>query len=228
MQSDKVTDLFYGMSFLAGTGLLWASTTPSLSHHVLLGMIALWSIRLALYLFRRVHVMGHDARFNQLRKRFIAIAGFWLLQTISIIILSLPIIFFFQSPSISFGGFQWLGLALWLMGWLVESIADQQKFSFRINPANEGHFINSGLWKWVQHPNYLGEILCWIGIFIFVIPALKGWEWIAIISPIWIATLLLFISGIPLLQRASKKKYGHLEKYQTYRKNTALLIPYIY
>ena len=146
------------------------------------------------------------------------------------LILSIPILIIYQKSNIEFGSvytYTW-NRDFGLSDCLIETIADQQKFAFRQNSANDGQFIQTGLWKRVQHPNYLGEILCWIGVFVCAIPSLENWEWLAIISPIWITFLLVFVSGIPLLQKASQKKYGSLKSYQTYQKNTPLLIPFLY
>jgi len=227
-QSDKATDLFYSLSFIALTGVLWLTKADSLMHHLLLGMILLWGFRLGSYLFKRIHAIGKDDRFDEMRKHFIRFASFWTIQALSVLILSIPIIIIFQKATIKFGPIHLLGVAIWALGLSIETIADQQKFAFRQNSANDGQFIQTGLWKQLQHPNYFGEILCWLGIFICAIPSLENWEWLAIISPIWITFLLIFVSGIPLLKKASNKKYGSLKSYQTYQKNTPLLIPFVY
>lgn len=227
-QSDKATDLFYSLSFASLTVFLWFASADSLIHHFLLGMVLLWSFRLGSYLFKRIHAMGKDDRFDEMRKQFIRFAGFWTLQALSILILSIPIIIIYQKSNIEFEAIHAIGIIVWALGLLLETIADQQKFAFRQDSANDGQFIQTGLWKHLQHPNYLGEILCWIGIFVCAIPSLENWEWLAIISPIWIVFLLVFVSGIPLLQKASQKKYGHLNSYQNYQKNTPLLIPFLY
>lgn len=227
-QSDKATDLFYSLSFAGLTFILWLGKADSLIHHFCLGMILLWSFRLGSYLFKRIHAMGKDDRFDKMRKSFVRFAGFWILQALSVLILSIPILILYQKSMIPFGSIHITGIFIWIIGLTVETIADQQKFNFRQNPDNKGQFIQAGLWKHLQHPNYLGEILCWIGLFVCVVPSLENWEWLSIISPIWITFLLVFVSGIPILQRASKKKYGHLESYQNYQKNTPLLVPFLY
>lgn len=227
-QSDKVTDLFYSLSFIVLTSILWFQKADSLVHHFVFFMVSLWGLRLGGYLFKRIHTMGKDDRFDRMRQRFIAIAGFWFLQAMSILILVIPIIIVFTKPTIILQPIHIIGMVIWLIGLTIETVADQQKFTFRQNKTNDGSFIQTGLWKRLQHPNYLGEILCWIGLFIVAIPSLEGWEWLSIISPIWISLLLCFISGIPLLQKASQKKYGHLVRYQNYQKNTSFLIPFLY
>lgn len=227
-QSDKATDLFYSLSFAGLTLILWLGKADSLIHHFCLAMVLIWSFRLGSYLFKRIHAMGKDDRFDNMRKSFIRFAGFWFLQAVSVLMLSIPMLILYQKSIIPFGSTHIIGILIWTFGLGIETFADQQKFSFRQNPANNGQFIQSGLWKYIQHPNYLGEILCWVGLFICVVPSLESWEWLSIVSPIWIIFLLVFVSGIPLLQKASKKKYGHLESYQNYQKNTPLLVPFLY
>jgi steroid 5-alpha reductase family enzyme len=227
-QSDKVTDLIYALSFEVLAFVLWYNSESNIINHIMLIITSLWSIRLGVYLFIRVHKMGHDNRFEQMRKNLVQVSGFWTLQTASILILSTPIIILFQKSSTDLSGIHLLGAMIWLAGWLIESIADLQKYQFRTAIKNKGNYINTGLWKIVQHPNYLGEILCWFGLFIFVSPVLEGWEWLSVISPLWISLLLIKISGIPLLQISGQKKYGEVRGYSEYRKKTALLIPYIY
>ena len=228
MQSDKVTDLIYSLSFILLTSVLWWSHDNSLVHHLILVMITLWGGRLGGYLFIRILTKGKDERFNQMRKQFFRIAGFWSLQTGSILILAIPIFILFSYTNIKTSGIHYLGLGVWSIGWFIETISDWQKFRFKTNPSNKGKVIQHGLWKVVQHPNYLGEILCWIGVFLVVLPVLQGWQWIAIVSPLWIITLLVFISGIPLLQKQSAQKYGHLDMYRKYTSNTPLLIPFVW
>lgn len=228
-QSDKLTDLIYSLSFLLlSTILLFVKADYSWAKLILVAMVSLWSIRLGTYLFVRIHHMKQDQRFDEMRKKFVAIAGFWTLQTVSIYIIALPVVIFLNKGDIELNYLAYLGLVIWGLGWLIESISDYQKFKFRKNPAHQNDFVNVGLWKYLQHPNYLGEILCWLGIWLFTAAYLVGLEWLAILSPLWIVTLLVFISGIPLLQKKAIKKYGRLPAYQHYQKKVAKLIPFIW
>ena len=227
-QTDKLTDLTYNASFFIATFYLFLNSDKSIVQILLFIMIACWSLRLGFYLFRRVHKMGRDSRFDEMRPSWISFGKFWLLQTGSIIILILPVLFFYTKPAAEWSIFSSIGFGIWLLGFLIEAIADFQKSQFKSKSKNKGLFIQSGLWKKIRHPNYLGEILVWLGIFIFCIPHLSGMEWIAIISPLWITTLLIGISGIPLLKKDYERKYGHLDSYQKYVKESKLLIPGIY
>ena len=194
-QSDKLTDLIYSLSFVVAALALFFQGVTSLNEQLLLGMLLIWAFRLGTYLFLRINAIGKDERFNEMRKRWWAIGGFWLLQTVSIYILLAPFIVFEAYGSQTWGTGRTVGLLCWSIGFILETIADFQKYKAKraqVTPS----FIDQGLWKYLRHPNYTGEILCWIGMFVFVAVDLKGWMWLSLISPIWITTLLLFISGI--------------------------------
>ena len=121
-----------------------------------------------------------------------------------------------------------IGLAVWLAGLVIETVADLQKSRFASLPENQGRWIDSGLWRYSRHPNYLGEILVWVGVYVFAVPSLSLPEsFIALISPIFITILLRYVSGVPLLEKAADKKWGNSEGYQQYRLRTGLILPKI-
>ena len=104
-------------------------------------------------------------------------------------------------------------------------MADQQKARFSSDPANKGKFISTGLWSKSRHPNYFGEILLWIGVATVAVPALEGWQRVALISPLFVTLLLTKVSGVPLLEKKSDSKWGGQEDYEAYKKATPVLIP---
>jgi steroid 5-alpha reductase family enzyme len=118
-----------------------------------------------------------------------------------------------------------IGTLIWILGFSLEVIADNQKSKFRYNPENKDKFISTGIWSWSRHPNYFGEILLWIGITVIALPVLQGWQFITLISPVFIIILLTQISGVRLLELRGKKKWGDNEEYKNYIKNTSVLIP---
>ena len=118
-----------------------------------------------------------------------------------------------------------VGLSIWLLGFGVEVIADNQKSAFNKDPDNQGKWIDSGLWSYSRHPNYLGEILLWTGIACFGVPCFTGLERVAWISPVFVFLLLTKLSGIPILDKRALEKWGDDEEYQTYRENTPALLP---
>jgi steroid 5-alpha reductase family enzyme len=224
-QSDHLTDISYSLCFIAVTlYFLMAYGDLTLGRLVLALMVILWGVRLGGFLFYRIHKMGKDARFDAFRGDAMGFLKFWLLQSISISIIVLPVLFGLLSNDLQVHIF---AVILWIVGWTLQSVADWQKFTFRSqNPFNS--FINNGLFTYVRHPNYTGEILIWLSIFWYVSSILAGWEWIALISPVWIIVLLVKISGIPLIEEANQKKYQGNLAFAEYTKKTWRLIPFLY
>jgi steroid 5-alpha reductase family enzyme len=117
---------------------------------------------------------------------------------------------------------------VWAFGFGVEATADAQKSRFRANPENRGKSIQTGLWARSRHPNYLGEIVLWVGVAIISLPILRGWEWIALISPLFVTVLLTRISGVPILEKRADEKWGGQEDYEAYKERTPVLIPRLF
>ncbi len=227
-QSDKLTDLIYSLSFFVVAIFLYFQSSNTITTFILTILICLWAVRLGGYLFWRINKMKKDTRFDERRPNFSSLLNFWLLQTGSILVILIPAIIFYGKPNAEIQLAQIIAIAIWLLGFLLESIADFQKSNFKSKPENKGKFVQSGLWSIVRYPNYLGEILCWIGVFLFCTPVFISGNWISIISPIWIIILLVFISGIPLLEKSSKEKYGKMKAFQQYVETTSKLIPGVY
>ena len=118
-----------------------------------------------------------------------------------------------------------VGVIVWMAGFAIEAVSDAQKNRFRADPANKGKFINTGLWSRSRHPNYFGEITLWLGVAIIALPVLSGWQWVAMISPVFVFLLLSRVSGVPMLEEKADKKWGGQEDYEAYKKNTPVLIP---
>jgi steroid 5-alpha reductase family enzyme len=128
-----------------------------------------------------------------------------------------------QTPAIGITGV--LGLILWIAGFAIEVVADKQKRDFRRDPDNSDRFIQHGLWAWSRHPNYFGEILLWCGIAVIALPALQGWQYATLISPVFVYLLLTKVSGIPMLDAHALKRWGDEDDYRAYRKATPVLFP---
>ena len=96
---------------------------------------------------------------------------------------------------------------------------------FRQDPANHGRFIQVGLWRWSRHPNYFGEILVWVGVALVAAGGLTGWASATLISPFFVALLLVGVSGIPLLDRRGEERWGQDPAYREYRDTTPALVP---
>lgn len=86
-------------------------------------------------------------------------------------------------------------------------------------------FISTDLWAWSRHPSCFGEIALWTGIAIMAIPLLSGWRWVVLISPVFVTLLLTRVSGIPMLEARADKRWGDDEAFQSYTRDTPVLIP---
>ena len=227
-KTDQLTDISYAITFigLAFFGFVTnLFTVPSL---ILYFMILLWAGRLGVYLFGRIRKIGRDKRFDGMRDKFWLFGRFWLLQGISVWIILLPVSLFFNSPPSVLTVLSLPGFLIWLTGLLTETIADMQKYRFISDPSNRGKWIQDGIWKYSRHPNYLGEILVWIGVYFFTLPGLSfSHAWIGLIGPLFITLLLLFVSGIPMLEKSAELKWGEREDYLEYKRRVGILLPKI-
>lgn len=226
LRTDKLTDISYAVTFVvvAVFGLAVGGVTfPSL---LIVLMVLMWAARLGGYLLIRIRKIKKDKRFDGMRESFWRFSRFWLLQGLTVWVVLLPSLLFMQKGIEEISAFAYIGVLIWLVGLLIEAFADAQKFKFINDPANKGKWIESGLWKYSQHPNYFGEIVLWVGVYVYAIFGLNATEsLIGALSPIYIIVLLIFVSGIPLLEKAAQKRWGENEEYRAYKKRTSTLIP---
>jgi steroid 5-alpha reductase family enzyme len=189
-------------------------------------LVSVWTLRLGLFLFRRIQADGGDSRFDEIKTepgRFLVawtLQGLWVFLTASAALAAIT-----AGYDVRLGALDGIGAAIWAIGFGIESIADSQKRRFRGDPDNEGRFISEGLWSWSRHPNYFGEIVLWIGVAVIAASTLEGWRWVTLVSPLFVIVLLTRISGIPLLERRADKRWGGEESYERYKARTSVLIP---
>lgn len=189
-------------------------------------MVVVWALRLGSFLFRRVRRDGRDGRFDRIKLDPLRFFMTWTLQGLWVLLTSAcALAIVTGAERESFGAFAVVGAAVWLIGFGVEVVADRQKSAFRADPSNRGGFITTGVWSWSRHPNYFGEIVLWSGIAIMAVPVLSGWRWVALVSPVFVALLLIRISGIPALERRGAKRWGDDPAYQAYVRATPVLVP---
>lgn len=225
-RTDKVTDLSYGLTFIILAIIFLIMSSFGINQIILTLLILFWGLRISGYLFRRILKTGKDSRFDKIRHDFLKFGGFWLFQAFAVWIIMLPALIVLNSKQqTNFNIFSLLGIGIWLLGFIIESFADQQKYNFKSKSDNKDKWIDKGLWKFSRHPNYFGEILCWVGIFIFSIPYLSNLYWFSIISPLFIAFILIFVSGIPPLEKRYDEKYKDNKSYKEYKRKTSLLVP---
>lgn len=223
---DKLTDFAGGSNFVI-LALLTAilKGTWHFRQVILTLFVLIWGLRLSFFLLFRILQWGEDRRFDKIRTNLRKLAIFWSFQVVWVWVVSLPVILVNASsgnPRIQSQDF--IGWSMWLVGFLIEAISDQQKLQFKKDSTNTGRWCNIGFWKWSRHPNYFGEILLWWGVFIASTPLLEGAKWLAVTGPIFLTALLLFLSGIPLLEYSANKKFGGLTEYREYKRKTSPLV----
>jgi steroid 5-alpha reductase family enzyme len=190
---------------------------------LLSSFIIIWAIRLGSFLFFRIKKDGEDKRFRSIKPSPTRFFMTWSLQGMWVSICSACALAGIANGIIVNSLF-YFGAFIFVLGFIVEIIADNQKTKFRKDPANKDKFIDSGLWSYSRHPNYLGEITLWLGVSIMSLSSLTGWQLITLISPIFTYVLLVYISGVRILEARGKKKWGHLDSYKDYVKKTPSLL----
>ena len=232
-KTEKFYDLTGSLTYISAILLALYSTNTSQSFDLgglIIGLaIIVWAIRLGSFLFMRIHKDKKDGRFDSIKTSFSQFFMTWTLQGMWVFICSSAALVAIANPTgVVINSVFMLGLALFILGFVVEVIADNQKTVFRSIPENKDLFINEGLWARSRHPNYFGEITLWTGITVMGISTFEGMNYLAIFSPIFSYLLLVYVSGVRMLEYRGHKKWGHLEEYQNYKKNTPKLIPKLY
>nr|WP_256447025.1 DUF1295 domain-containing protein [Arthrobacter sp. H16F315] len=226
-QTEKFYDLTGSLTYIAIT-LLLVLLTPGIDARALLlaAMVLVWALRLGSFLFRRISKAGKDDRFDEIKPSFVRFLNVWTIQGLWVVFTAAAAwVAITSATRVALDWFALIGFVLWAVGFAIEAVADLQKSRFNADAANKGHFISTGLWSKSRHPNYFGEILLWIGVAVIAAPALEGWQWVALISPVFVILLLTRVSGVPLLEQKSDKKWGGQADYEAYKKNTPVLIP---
>jgi len=225
-KTDVVTDLSYSLTFALLAAVLPFTGGRDPVQIAASLLVLIWAVRLGTYLFRRILRMKVDHRFDEMRDKPLRFARFWLLQAVAVAVIMLPVTYLLsREEAPGFGAWAIAGTAIWLAGLVIEAVADAQKSAFKAREENRRRFISSGLWHYSRHPNYFGEILVWWGLFIYAVPFLSGAAFAVVVGPIFITLLLLFVSGIPLLERSAEEKYGADPSYREYKRRTSILVP---
>ena len=226
-QTERFYDLTGSITYIAVTlAAISVATAPSGAQWLIAIMIFIWAGRLGSFLFRRIHAAGGDQRFDHIKVSSSRFFVAWTLQGAWVVMTSCAALTAILSAErTAVGVIYVMGAVMWVAGFVIEVMADQQKSRFRADPANAGRFINVGLWARSRHPNYFGEILLWAGIAVMAIPYLSSTQWVVMLSPLFVYALLTRISGIPTLARRGQQLWGDDPIYQAYVANTPRLLP---
>ena len=223
-KTEKFYDLAGSSTYIFAVSYILYDSSQNLTNLILGTAIIVWAVRLGSFLFFRIKKAGEDKRFKEIKQSPTRFLLAWSLQGMWVSMCSLCALTALSTENgVMLNGYLYLGFGLFLTGFLIEIIADKQKSKFRSNLDNKDKFINTGLWSKSRHPNYLGEIILWLGISIMSISSLSGLQYLTLVSPLFTYLLLVYVSGVRLLEESGNKKWGHLNSYKEYVKNTPVL-----
>tara|TARA_A100001011_G_C14234691_1_gene810444 strand:+ start:121 stop:993 length:873 start_codon:yes stop_codon:yes gene_type:complete len=227
-ETEHYFDLTGSLTYVSVTLLAILFTVDISLRDILLALFVwIWAFRLGSFLFVRVKKAGSDGRFDLMKKDFWwflmtwTIQGLWVFLTLAMALAAIT-----SESKMAIDIFAVVGTLIWIFGFSIEVVADQQKTNFKDDPDNKDKFITVGLWSWSRHPNYFGEMVLWIGIAVIAFPVLIGWQLVALISPIFVIFLLTRISGITMLESRGYKKWKDDPAYIDYLERTSVLVPF--
>ena len=222
---NDVADIAWGIGYIILCIYLFITYPVSPVLILLYALVTAWGLRLSLYIYTRNKNKAEDFRYKAWREqwgKYFYLRSYlqvFLLQGFFLLIIISPVIHAAIVPVVIWDFFTWIGLCCWIIGFYFQAVSDWQLAVFKSNQKNKGVIIQTGLWKYSRHPNYFGEILMWWSIFIITIPFENSFYFI--VSPLTITLLLVFVSGIPMLE----KKYKGNAAFEDYKKRTSALIP---
>ncbi len=226
-QTEVFFDITGSVTYVLVTVGLIALTPVRDARAVLLAaLVVLWALRLGPFLFRRVRRAGSDDRFDEIKPSFLRFLTVWTVQGLWVTFTAMAAwVGITSSQRTELDAFAVVGVVVWGAGFALEVVADLQKSRFRADPTNAGQFISTGLWSRSRHPNYLGEIVLWIGVAVIAVPVLTGWQWVVLASPVFVAVLITTVSGVPLLEQKAEARWGGRPDYEEYTRRTPVLVP---
>ena len=228
-QTEKFYDLTGSLTYLS---VVWYSlfyssnsfTDLNGANIAIVLLITFWAVRLGSFLFMRIHKDGEDKRFRTIKPSATQFFMTWTLQGLWVSLCSMCALTAISSESgVIVNTLFYIGFNLFLFGFIIEVIADKQKTAFRSIPENRDKFITTGLWAKSRHPNFFGEIVLWTGIAVMSFSSLSGLQYLTLISPFFTYLLLVYVSGVRMLEARADKKWGDNEEYKKYKANTSVL-----
>ena len=190
--------------------------------------ILIWTLRLGSFLLKRVMDAGEDKRFRTIKTNPTQFFMTFNLSALWVVICSLCALTAVSNGVLEVKPIFYMGLLVFIIGFLIEVIADNQKTAFRAVPENADSFITTGLWSVSRHPNYFGEVTLWLGIAMMPLPYLEGVQYWTLISPIFSFVLIYFVSGVRMLEARANVKWGENKEYLDYVKKTPIFFPKIF
>ncbi|MEI8232943.1 MAG: DUF1295 domain-containing protein [bacterium] len=227
IRNNSIVDIIWGLGFVIIALIAFLFSVPSIASQIVFVYVSIWGIRLVVHLTLRNWGKGEDFRYQAMRQKW---GKHWVLnsffqvfifQWLLMQLVAVPIVLTMTGKSAISPIFLFLGMALWLTGFFFEVVGDWQLNQFKKKKSNKGKLMTTGLWSLTRHPNYFGEATLWWGI-VFLAYGVTH-NYLVFIGPLTIDFLLLFVSGIPLLE----KKYQGRADWRAYAKATPAFFPKI-
>ena len=226
-KNNSIVDMGWGLGFaVIAVYTLLVGKNYHFRSILVTALVITWGLRLFYHIVNRNSGKPEDFRYSTMRKewgKWAALRAFlqvFMLQGVLMLVIAYPVIMNNSSFNGSIGGLEIIGLLVWTLGFIFEVVGDKQLKIFIADKKNKGHIMKEGIWKYTRHPNYFGEAIMWWGIFMISLSSKSGI--IGIISPILLTFLLLFVSGVPMLE----KHYKDNEEFQSYAKVTSIFVPW--
>lgn len=221
---NDLADVAWGLGFLVVVAWCMAARPVDARDLILYALVTVWSLRLSTHIAVRSLDRGEDFRYRRWREEWrgaVLLRSYlqvFLLQGALMLVVAAPVLVTAASEGPPPGRLAAVGAGLWAVGFFFEAVGDRQLLRFIRDPEREG-LMTEGLWRYTRHPNYFGEVTLWCGVFLVALPAERG-VWAAA-SPIAVTVLLLFVSGIPMLE----EKYEGDPEFEAYRRRTSAFVP---
>lgn len=228
---NDIADIAWGLGFVLVTGIAYLlNSAPSLASTLMLLLVSLWGARLSMHIANRNRSKSEDYRYEKWRKEWKSL--FYIRSYFQVFILQGLLLLIIAIPAVLTAGLEnkiditsWAlaGVLLWATGFYFETVADLQLRKFSLKKTSPNEVLTSGLWRYSRHPNYFGEVLQWWGIWLIMLSTTLPIEIkiLCLLSPLTITVLILFISGIPMLE----KKFMKNPAYRKYAASTSRFLP---
>jgi steroid 5-alpha reductase family enzyme len=228
LKNASIVDPFWGLGFAVAAGYYFLQTHGIFTRQVLvLALVAIWGLRLSIYLFWRNWGKGEDFRYQEFRRKYgehrywwISFFQVFLLQGFLMWLVSAPLLGAMYHSSTSLNIFDYAAVLFWIIGFSFEAGGDYQLAKFKSKPENKGKVLDKGFWKYTRHPNYFGDSAVWWSFALFSIAA---GSYIPVLGAVLMTALIIKVSGVSLLEKSLKDKKP---EYRDYIKKTSAFIPW--
>ena len=229
IKNVSIVDIFWGLGFVIAAGFFFIKTE---GYHprklILMSLVAIWGMRLTIYLAWRNIGKGEDFRYREFRRKYGENRYWWisyfqtfLLQGVLMWLISAPLLgaqYSLANPSLNI--LDYIGIVVWLTGFCFEAGGDLQLARFKSDPSNKGKVLDKGFWRYTRHPNYFGDSAVWWG---YGIICLASGSWIPVTGSLIMTALIIKISGVALLEKTLREQKP---EYKEYIEKTSAFLPW--